>query len=124
MEIQRINGSLIGNNEIQDILKELNKPAVFTNMIADWPTSKWSLQEFTHLFGHLVTTFKLYYKDSVKSEKYQAVNKKRKLDENATTEKMIPVMETDCFYVSASFKEFFAWVNKLDENLGELQKYP
>lgn len=116
-KIRYIDGQLHTTEEIKRLLNELVVPTVFTNQISDWEASKWSLKEFTRLFGDIVTTFKLYEKNNCES-------RKRKLNEEKISLSSPVVMETDCYYVTATFKEFQSWLDvTTKDDCGELGNY-
>ena len=117
--VERIDGRSHSSSEVKSLLSSSTKPLVLTNMIDEWPASKWTLDAFTRLFGHLVTTFKLYRRNTDTTTPHPArsntdtnttiggpAGKRRKCDGGNSV-----VMETDCSFVDASFDEFHRWMN-------------
>lgn len=103
-------------DEISKLISKSDYPFILCNGINDWPASKWSLDQFTKLFGDIMTKFKLHERDTCAS-------KKAKLDENVDP----VIMETDCYFINATFKQFMFWLHPNsgnDYDVGELKKYP
>ena len=110
--VQYCDGKLFTKELLKKMLTELKHPIVFTNMINDWPSAKWTIDEFTKLFGHIMTEFKLF---------------NRKGMYGAQKNRFAVPMETDCFYADATFNDFHAWLSNNgtnDESCGELKNYP
>ena len=56
--VEHVDGKLKTIDQIRCLITKSSTPIVFANMIDDWPAAKWTLDEFTKLFGDVVTKFK------------------------------------------------------------------
>ena len=62
-KVRYCDGKLFTSDILKKMLSELNEPIVFQNLITDWSASKWTINEFTTLFGRLMTKFKIFTHD-------------------------------------------------------------
>ncbi|XP_063790121.1 HSPB1-associated protein 1 isoform X2 [Pseudophryne corroboree] len=75
-------------NEAKEIVLSLNRPAVFHNMVHDWPVSHWNITYLSELLQERELRFRIG---------------KKKLD----TE---PQFETQCDYINGTFRQFHEWI--------------
>lgn len=135
---------------IKKQLMNATRPQVFQKTIDTWPAITWSLDEFTEMFGDVMTKFKLYNKYTTDegeavtktnpnklSHKYTSQNdaeaadtntnaRKRRKTSPSTSEKKL-VLETECFYVEGTFTDFKEWLlgatNQTNKELAKYKKY-
>uniref|UniRef100_A0A4W3JSF5 Hspb associated protein 1 n=1 Tax=Callorhinchus milii TaxID=7868 RepID=A0A4W3JSF5_CALMI len=75
--------------EARNIVESLQKPAVFCNMVSDWPARQWDVQRLSEILDGKPIEFRIG---------------RRKLNK-------VPQFETQCEYVKATLEEFLVWVH-------------
>ena len=116
-----INGENLNPAELKEIILKTDHPFVIRNCIASWGAIKWSLAEFTELFGRIETRFKLHRKKT-KVNTFcdgEPPNKAQRLV--LDTEDKVP-METECVYQNGTFADFWDWLHGNNKNT--LLDYP
>uniref|UniRef100_A0A8D0HDB2 HSPB1 associated protein 1 n=1 Tax=Sphenodon punctatus TaxID=8508 RepID=A0A8D0HDB2_SPHPU len=73
--------------EAREIVMSLEKPAVFRNMVLDWPALHWNVKYLCEMLGSKTLQFRMGVK---------------KMD-------TAPQFETKCSFVEATLEEFLAW---------------
>ncbi|XP_027492201.1 HSPB1-associated protein 1 isoform X3 [Corapipo altera] len=71
----------------QEIVMSLQQPAVFCNMVGDWPALHWNVKYLSAMLDGKPIQFRLGLK----------------------TVDLVPQFETSCSYVEATLEEFLAW---------------
>ncbi|NWR66736.1 HBAP1 protein, partial [Bucorvus abyssinicus] len=71
----------------KEIVMSLQQPAVFCNMVSNWPALHWNAEYLSALLGGRTIQFRLGLK----------------------TMDLVPQFETRCSYVKATLEEFLAW---------------
>ncbi|XP_058277384.1 HSPB1-associated protein 1 isoform X3 [Hirundo rustica] len=71
----------------KEIVMSLQQPAVFCNMVGDWPALRWNVKYLSAVLEGKTIQFRLGLK----------------------TVDLVPQFETSCSYVEATLKEFLAW---------------
>ncbi|NWU98729.1 HBAP1 protein, partial [Upupa epops] len=71
----------------KEIVMSLQQPAVFCNMVGDWPAMHWNVKYLSSVLGGKTIRFRLGLK----------------------TLDLVPQFETRCSYVMATLEEFLAW---------------
>uniref|UniRef100_UPI00398EFA95 HSPB1-associated protein 1 homolog isoform X2 n=1 Tax=Pristiophorus japonicus TaxID=55135 RepID=UPI00398EFA95 len=75
--------------EVRDIVAALQQPAVFLNMVSDWPALKWNAEYLSHVLHGKPLKFRIG---------------ERKMNK-------VPQFETHCGYVQATLQEFLVWLH-------------
>ncbi|XP_067843184.1 HSPB1-associated protein 1 homolog [Heptranchias perlo] len=75
--------------EVRAIVASLQQPAVFLNMVSDWPALKWDVAYLSHLINGKPLKFRIGER---------MMNK-------------VPQFETHCEYVQATLQEFLVWLH-------------
>ncbi|NXU74490.1 HBAP1 protein, partial [Oreotrochilus melanogaster] len=73
--------------ETKEIVMSLQQPAVFCNMVGDWPALHWNVEYLSAVLGGKAIQFRIGLK----------------------TVDLAPQFETSCSYVKATLDEFLAW---------------
>ncbi|XP_030310133.1 HSPB1-associated protein 1 isoform X2 [Calypte anna] len=73
--------------ETKEIVMSLQQPAVFYNMVGDWPALHWNVEYLSAVLGGKTIQFRIGLK----------------------TVDLAPQFETSCSYVKATLDEFLAW---------------
>ncbi|NXX74055.1 HBAP1 protein, partial [Urocolius indicus] len=73
--------------ETKEIVMSLQQPAVFCNMVSDWPALRWNAQYLSAVLDGKTIQFRL----------------------GLRTMDLVPQFETRCSYVKATLEEFLAW---------------
>ena len=124
--IERIDGQNIHPKKLKEIIMTTDQPLVLQNCIASWEAMKWSLAEFTELFGKIKTRFKLHRKKTNKviDTRYQGDGNEphNKMKRFETCDK-VP-METECVYQDGTFTDFKNWLNGSSGERNALLDYP
>ena len=97
MTVQYIDGAGFSGVQMKSFLRSQKEPVVITNMVENWPVINWSIEKFAEEFGNIETNVKLYKRNA------ESDCKKQKLDS-------VVVMETDCFHVKCSIRQFVHWI--------------
>ncbi|XP_067995095.1 HSPB1-associated protein 1 isoform X1 [Melanerpes formicivorus] len=71
----------------KELVMALQQPAVFCNMVGDWPALRWNAEHLSAVLDGKTIQFRLGLK----------------------TADLVPQFETRCSYVKATLKEFLAW---------------
>ena len=132
--IKRINGHGIHPVKLKEMILSTKRPFVLQNCIESWEAMKWSLAEFTELFGKIKTRFKLHRKktNKITDSRCYGDGTQYKDDSNEPTKKMkrfetcdrVP-METECVYQDGTFADFKDWLNgSSGDNRSALFDYP
>ncbi|XP_013001834.2 HSPB1-associated protein 1 isoform X2 [Cavia porcellus] len=85
----------------KDIIMSLQQPAVFHNMVSDWPSRHWTAEHLSEVLQHKRIRFRM----GVKS---------------ADT---VPQFETMCSYVDATLEEFLTWNCDQSNSFGPFRDY-
>uniref|UniRef100_A0A7M5XF59 JmjC domain-containing protein n=1 Tax=Clytia hemisphaerica TaxID=252671 RepID=A0A7M5XF59_9CNID len=110
--VDKVDAKNISAGELNDLIMKTSKPFIITNSIEHWEARKWSLTNFTELFGKVQTRFKMYKKKThIRQSKRQKIGH----------EEYVP-METECVYQNSSFQDFQGWLNGKKNSLSE--KHP
>ncbi|XP_066543523.1 HSPB1-associated protein 1 homolog isoform X2 [Amia ocellicauda] len=73
--------------EARGIMEALKQPAVFCNMVSDWPGLQWSVEYLSHILDDKPIKFRIGRRQEDKA----------------------PLFETQCSYVEAKLTEFVSW---------------
>lgn len=98
-----IDGRKASAMEIKECIMNAATPQVFQNTIDTWPAATWSLDEFTEMFGNIMTKFKLYHKENSDEEPSLKI---RKTDFSVNK----IALENECYYAKGSFDDFKQWL--------------
>ncbi|XP_048809807.1 HSPB1-associated protein 1 isoform X2 [Lagopus muta] len=74
----------------KEIVMSLQQPAVFCNMVGDWPALHWDVKHLSAMLGGKTIQFRIGLK----------------------TMDLVPQFETSCSYVKATLEEFLAWSSR------------
>ncbi|OPJ79827.1 HSPB1-associated protein 1 [Patagioenas fasciata monilis] len=85
----------------KEIVMSLQQPAVFCNMVGDWPALRWNVKYLSAVLDGKTIQFRLGLK----------------------TADLVPQFETRCSYVEATLEEFFAWSSGQPSLSGPLSCY-
>ena len=108
-QVERI--SLFSNSEKLRIhLLNRTEPAVFHGAASQWACSRWSPEILASELGELRTRFRFCSRE----------NQKSFANENRCK---TAIMETDCEFEEATFKEFNQWLNGCMEGSGLLSRF-
>ncbi|XP_048834876.1 HSPB1-associated protein 1 homolog isoform X3 [Brienomyrus brachyistius] len=88
--------------EARQILESLEKPAVFLDMTAGWPSLGWTAEHLAHVLGEKTVQFRVG---------------KRQDDRK-------PLFETQCSYVEATVWEFLSWTKGQGPCPGPFSDFP
>nr|XP_014348744.1 PREDICTED: HSPB1-associated protein 1 [Latimeria chalumnae] len=89
--------------EVRDIVTSLQQPAVFCNMVSDWPALHWKAEYLSHTLEGKRIRFRIGRKEAAK----------------------VPQFETQCSYLEATLQEFLAWSQSPSDNsVGPFRSYP
>ncbi|XP_041055997.1 HSPB1-associated protein 1 homolog isoform X2 [Carcharodon carcharias] len=75
--------------EVRVIVASLQQPAVFLNMVSDWPALKWNVEYLSHVLNGKPLKFRIGERNMTK----------------------VPQFETHCEYVQATLQEFLVWLH-------------
>lgn len=96
------------SEQIRSSILSSNEPLKLTEMLRDWPCSRWTPELLASELGFLQTSFRISAK---MDSPYYAFDKSK------------VVMESDCLYAKASLGNYCAWLSGDVQNAGELSKY-
>ncbi|XP_051873073.1 HSPB1-associated protein 1 homolog isoform X2 [Pristis pectinata] len=89
--------------EARTIIESLQQPALFLNMVSDWPAMRWTVEYLSQLLNGKKLTFRIG---------------KRKISK-------APQFETQCEYVRATLQEFLVWLHgETNSSPGLFSSYP
>ena len=120
--IETVDGSKLSAFELKEMILKADRPFVIRNRIASWEAAKWSLAEFTELFGKIQTRFKLLRKIKIGNGPacdLEPPIKISRLGDNINSRTVGNVghkapMETDCVYQNGTFGDFQKWLDGKD----------
>ncbi|XP_072326059.1 HSPB1-associated protein 1 homolog isoform X2 [Scyliorhinus torazame] len=85
------------------IMASLQQPAVFRNMVSDWPALKWNVEHLSHVLNGKPLKFRIGERKMTK----------------------VPQYETHCEYVQATLQEFLVWLHgESDASAGLFDAFP
>lgn len=76
-------------DEVRFILESLQQPAVFLNMVSDWPALRWTIEHLSQVLHGKELTFRMGKRKTNKA----------------------PQFETHCDYIQATLQEFLVWLH-------------
>ncbi|XP_059503512.1 HSPB1-associated protein 1 homolog [Stegostoma tigrinum] len=89
--------------EVRVIMTSLQQPAVFLNMVSDWPALKWTVEHLSCLLNGKPFKFRIGERKMTK----------------------VPQFETNCEYIQATLQEFLAWLHDESKDLvGPFAAFP
>ncbi|XP_067890952.1 HSPB1-associated protein 1 homolog isoform X5 [Heterodontus francisci] len=89
--------------EVRVIMASLQQPAVFLNMVSDWPALKWNVEYLSHVLNGKPLKFRIGERKITK----------------------VPQFETHCGYVQATLQEFLVWLHgESDVSAGPFNSFP
>ncbi|XP_063285260.1 HSPB1-associated protein 1 isoform X1 [Pelobates fuscus] len=83
--------------EAREIIQTLRQPAVFTDMVGDWPAMRWTSVYLSSLLGENLLRFRI----------------------GRRTAELAPQFETECEYVNGTLQQFHHWIRSTSQNLPE-----
>ncbi|XP_048580082.1 HSPB1-associated protein 1 isoform X2 [Nematostella vectensis] len=103
-EIESFSDVSLDKKALRDLVLKANKPLVFHGFIKEWSCSMWTPLFLASELGQLETRFRMCQRRSIPKQK--------------------PLMETDCYYVQGTFKDFCSWLESDNSESGKLIQYP
>ncbi|XP_072436013.1 HSPB1-associated protein 1 homolog isoform X1 [Chiloscyllium punctatum] len=89
--------------EVRVIITSLQQPAVFLNMVSDWPALKWNVEHLSRLLNGKPLKFRIGERKMTK----------------------VPQFETHCEYIQATLQEFLDWLHdESDDSAGQFAAFP
>ncbi|XP_075412442.1 HSPB1-associated protein 1 [Tenrec ecaudatus] len=85
----------------KDIIMSLQQPAVFCNMVCDWPARHWNAKHLSEVLGGKPVRFRMGMKNTDPA----------------------PQFETTCSYVEATLEEFLSWNCEQSAGSGPFRDY-
>ncbi|XP_023558064.1 HSPB1-associated protein 1 isoform X2 [Octodon degus] len=85
----------------KDIIMSLQQPAVFCNMVSDWPARHWTAEHLSEVLSGKRIRFRMGMKST----------------------DTVPQFETTCSYVEATLEEFLTWNCDQPNNFGPFRDY-
>ncbi|XP_078084011.1 HSPB1-associated protein 1 homolog isoform X3 [Mustelus asterias] len=96
-------GKPFNPEEVRVIVASLQQPAVFLNMVSDWPALKWNVEYLSHVLNGKRLKFRIGERKMTK----------------------VPQFETHCDYVQATLQEFLDWLHgEPDVSAGLFDAFP